>query len=93
MDTLTRPPGTCTASVELSATPEAVRVAQLYVENVLTGWSLPVDFVFTAKQLTLKLATNAITHGSGGGWTFTIEVRSFGSCVGVEVIDGGEAAA
>jgi anti-sigma regulatory factor (Ser/Thr protein kinase) len=89
METLTRPPGTGTASVELGGAPRAVRAARLYVEDALTGWGLPDDLVFTAKQLTSELATNAITHGSTGDGTFTLEVRSFGCCLGVEVIDGG----
>jgi anti-sigma regulatory factor (Ser/Thr protein kinase) len=80
------------ASVELGGAPSAVRAARLYVEDALTSWGLPDDLVFTARQLTSELATNAITHGSACDGTFTLEVRSFGCCLGVEVIDGGEGA-
>jgi anti-sigma regulatory factor (Ser/Thr protein kinase) len=87
MDTLTRPPGTGIYSVELDANLEAARAARLYIEGVLTAWTAPADFIDTAKLLTSELAANAITHGEGRGGTITLEVRSFGCCLGVDVAD------
>jgi anti-sigma regulatory factor (Ser/Thr protein kinase) len=92
MDTLTRPPGTGIYSVELDATLKAPGESRRYVEGILTMWAIPADLIDMTKLLTSELATNAITHGSPGGGTFTLEVRSFGCCLGVEVIDGGEGA-
>jgi anti-sigma regulatory factor (Ser/Thr protein kinase) len=87
MHTLIRPPGTGIYSVELGATLEAARAARLYVTDVLTAWSVAEDLIDTARLLTSELATNAITHGQDQGGTFTLEVRSFGCCLGVEVAD------
>ena len=87
MDTLTRPPGAGTRSVELDATLEAARTARCYVTDVLRAWALPADLIDTARLLTSELAANAITHGQGHGGTFTLEVRSFGSCLSVDVAD------
>lgn len=89
MDTLTRPPGTGACSVELDATLEAARTARTYVTDVLSGWALPTDLIDMATLLTSELATNAITHGQGQGQgrTFTLEVRSFGCCLSVDVAD------
>lgn len=86
MDTLTALPGIC--ATVLGGTPQAVRAARAYVEDVLTDWAMPDDLIFTAKLLTSELATNAITHGAADGDAFTLEVRSFGCCLGIEVIDG-----
>lgn len=74
-------------SAELCATVEAVRAARLYVADVLTAWAVPEDLIDTARLLTSELATNAITHGVAAGETFTLEVRSFGCCLGIEVRD------
>jgi anti-sigma regulatory factor (Ser/Thr protein kinase) len=89
MDTLTRPPGTGACSVELDATPEAARAARAYVTEVLSAWAMPADLIDTARLLTSELATNAITHGQGQGrgGTFTLDVRSFGCCLSVDVAD------
>ena len=87
MDTLTRPPGTGSRSVELSATLEAARAARSYVTDVLSAWAMPADLIDVARLLTSELATNAITHGQGRGGTFTLEVRSFGCCLSVDVAD------
>jgi hypothetical protein len=37
--------------------------------------------------LTSELATNAVTHGAPAGGTFTLEVRSYGCCLAIEVHD------
>jgi len=87
MDTLTRPPGTGVHSVEFDATPEAARAARCYVADVLNAWAMPRDLIDTATLLTSELASNAITHGQGQGGTFTLEVRSFGCCLSVDVAD------
>jgi anti-sigma regulatory factor (Ser/Thr protein kinase) len=91
MDTLTRPPGTGVRSVELGATLEAARAARSYVTDVLSAWALPPDLVDLATLLTSELASNAITHGQadsqGQSGTFTLEVRSFGCCLSVDVAD------
>jgi anti-sigma regulatory factor (Ser/Thr protein kinase) len=87
MDTITRPPDIGFYSLELGATLEAARAARLFVEGVLTGWAVPDDLIYTAKLLTSELASNAITHGQDQGGTFTLEVRSFGCCFGVDVTD------
>jgi anti-sigma regulatory factor (Ser/Thr protein kinase) len=87
MDTLTRPPGTGACSVELDAIPEAVRAARSYVSDVLSAWAMPADLIDMATLLTSELASNAITHGHGQGGTFTLEVRSFGCCLSVDVAD------
>jgi anti-sigma regulatory factor (Ser/Thr protein kinase) len=87
MDTSTRPPDTEIYSVELGATLEAARAARLYVEAVLTDWAVPDDLIEAGKLLTPELASNAITHGQDQGGTFTVEVRSFGCCFGVDVAD------
>jgi anti-sigma regulatory factor (Ser/Thr protein kinase) len=87
MDTLTRPPGTGIHSVELGATLEAARAARSCVADVLTAWDVPADLIDTARLLTSELASNAVTHGQGEGSTFTVEVRSFGCCFGVDVAD------
>ncbi len=87
MDTLSRPPGTGVCSVELGATLEAARAARSYVVDVLTAWDVPEDLLDTARLLTSELASNAITHGQAEGGTFTLEVRSFGCCFGVDVAD------
>ncbi len=89
MDTLTRPPGTGACSVELDATLEAARIARTYVTDVLSAWALPADLIDMARLLTSELVTNAITHGQGQGQrrTFTLEVRSFGCCLSVDVAD------
>jgi anti-sigma regulatory factor (Ser/Thr protein kinase) len=92
MDTLTRLPGSGAASVEFGATPEAVRAVRVYVADVLTAWAIPDDVIDMAKLLASELATNAITHGSAEGGTFTLEVRSFGCCIGIEVKDGSRGA-
>jgi anti-sigma regulatory factor (Ser/Thr protein kinase) len=88
MTTLTRPPGCGVCSIELEATPESVRVARSYAVDVLTSWGVPDDVADTARLLTSELATNAIRHGSPGGGVFTLEVRSFGCCLSIEVVDG-----
>jgi anti-sigma regulatory factor (Ser/Thr protein kinase) len=54
---------------------------------VLRAWAMPGDTIDMAVLLTSELATNAVTHGSTVGRTFTVEVRSYGCCVGVEVSD------
>jgi anti-sigma regulatory factor (Ser/Thr protein kinase) len=87
MDTLTRPPGTGACSVELDATPEAARAARCYVTDVLRAWAMPADLVEMARLLTSELASNAITHGQGQGGTLTLEVRSFGCCLSIDVAD------
>lgn len=87
MDTLTRPPGTGACSVELDATLEAARAARSYVTGVLSAWAMPPDLIDLATLLTSELASNAITHGQGQGGTFTLEVRSFGCCLSVDVAD------
>lgn len=87
MDTLTRPPRTGVHSAELKATPEAARAARSHVADALTAWAVPEDLIHTARLLTSELATNAITHGAVEGGTFTLEVRSLGCCLGVEVHD------
>src|ERR1700704_4051582 len=87
MDTLTRPPGTGACSVELAATLEAVRTARSYVRDVLSAWAVPADVIDMARLLTSELASNAVTHGQGQGGTFTLEVRSFGCCLTVDVAD------
>jgi anti-sigma regulatory factor (Ser/Thr protein kinase) len=85
--TITRPPGTGMYSVELDATLEAARAARLYVVGVLTGWDVPENIIDTARLLTSELASNASAHGQNQGGTFTLEVRSFGCCFGVDVAD------
>jgi anti-sigma regulatory factor (Ser/Thr protein kinase) len=87
MDTLTRPPGTGACSVELAATLEAARTARSYVSDVLSAWAVPADVIDMARLLTSELASNASTHGNGQGGTFTLEVRSFGCCLTVDVAD------
>lgn len=87
MDTLTTPPGTGACSVELDATLEAARTARCYVTDVLSAWALPADLIDLARLLTSELANNAITHGQGQDGTFTLEVRSFGCCLSVDVAD------
>lgn len=87
MATITRPPATGIYSVELGATLEAARAARLYVVGVLTGWAVPENLIDKARLLTSELASNAITHGQDQGGTFTLEVRSFGCCLGVDVAD------
>jgi len=87
MDTLTRPPGTGVHSVEFGATLEAARAARSYVTEVLSAWAMPADLIDMAALLTSEVATNAITHGQGQGGTFTLEVRSFGCCLSVDVAD------
>jgi anti-sigma regulatory factor (Ser/Thr protein kinase) len=87
MDTLTRPPGTGVHSVELGATLEAARAARFYVTQVLSAWAMPADLIDTATLLTSELASNAITHGQGQDGTFTLEVRSFGCCLSVDIAD------
>ena len=87
MDTLTRPPGTGAFSIELDATLEAARAARAYVTAVLSAWAMPADLIDTARLLTSELASNAITHGQDRGGTFTLEVRSFGCCLSVDVAD------
>jgi anti-sigma regulatory factor (Ser/Thr protein kinase) len=87
MDTLTRPPGTGVHSVEFDATLEAARAARSYVADVLNAWAMARDLIDTATLLTSELASNAITHGQGQGGTFTVEVRSFGCCLSVDVAD------
>jgi anti-sigma regulatory factor (Ser/Thr protein kinase) len=85
MDMLTKLPGAGVHAIELGATLEAVRAARLYVANVLTAWAVPDGLIYTAKLLTSELATNAVIHGQGSA--FRLEVRSFGCCLGVEVVD------
>ena len=85
MGTLTSPPGTGACSVELAATPEAVRAARARVADVLRAWAVPAGVIDLARLLTSELASNAVTHGQGG--TFTLEVRSFGCCLTVDVAD------
>jgi len=89
MGTLTRPPGTGVRSVELDATLEAARAARSYVTGVLSAWAMPAGLIDIATLLTSELASNAITHGQsqGQGGTFTLEVRSFGCCLSVDVAD------
>jgi len=92
MDTLTRPPDTAVYRAELAPTLEAPRAARSFVADVLTAWAIPADLVDTARLLTSELATNAITHGQDGegqgtGGTVTLEVRSFGCCLSVDVAD------
>lgn len=87
VDTLIRQATTGVRSAQLGATPEAVRAARSYVADVLTAWSVQEDLIDMARLLTSELATNAITHGGAAGGTFTLEVRSFGCCLGVEVHD------
>jgi len=45
------------------------------------------DTIDMAVLLTSELATNAVTHGSTAGGTFTVDVHSYGCCVGIEVGD------
>lgn len=92
MDTLMQLPGTGVYSVELGAKPEAVRAARSYVTSVLAAWAIPQDVINMAALLASELATNALTHGTAAGGTFTVEVRSYGCCIGVEVSDGSPAA-
>ena len=87
MDTLTRPPGTGVHSVEFGATLEAARAARSYVTQVLSAWAMPAELIDTATLLTSELASNAITHGQGQDGTFTLEVRSFGCCLSVDIAD------
>jgi anti-sigma regulatory factor (Ser/Thr protein kinase) len=87
MATMTRPPATGMCSVELDATLEAARAARLYVVGVLTGWDVPENIIDKARLLTSELASNAVAHGQKLGGTFTLEVRSFGCCFGVDVAD------
>ena len=87
MDTLTKQPATSLRSAELGATPEAVSAARSYVTDVLAAWEVPEDLIDTARLLTSELATNAVTHGATAGGTITLEVRSFGCCLGIEVHD------
>lgn len=87
MDTLTRQPANSLRSAELRATPEAVSAARSYVADVLVAWEIPGDLIDTARLLTSELATNAVAHGATAGGTFTLEVRSFGCCLGIEVHD------
>lgn len=87
MDTLIQLPGTGLHLVELVAKPEAVGAARSFVKAVLTAWAVPTDTIDMATLLTSELATNAVTHGSTAGETFTVEVRSYGCCIGVEVSD------
>jgi anti-sigma regulatory factor (Ser/Thr protein kinase) len=86
----TKFPDTGVHSAEFGATPEAVRAARAYVKDVLTSWAFPDDHIDTAKLLTSELATNAVIHGQGDA--FTLEVRSFGCCFGVEVTDNSASA-
>jgi anti-sigma regulatory factor (Ser/Thr protein kinase) len=88
MDTLTRPPGTGIYSVELDATLEAPGESRRYVEGVLAVWVVPADLIDMTQLLTSELVTNAVTHGEGQGGKVTLEIRSFGCCLGVDVSDG-----
>jgi anti-sigma regulatory factor (Ser/Thr protein kinase) len=87
MDTLTRHPAASQRSAELGASPEAVGAARTYVASVLAAWKVPEDLIDAARLLTSELATNAVTHGAAAGGTFTLEVRSYGCCLGIEVHD------
>ena len=87
MGTLTRQLATGLRSAELGATPEAVGAARSYIANVLAAWEIPEDLIYTARLLTSELATNAVTHGAAAGGMFTLEVRYFGCCLGIEVHD------
>jgi anti-sigma regulatory factor (Ser/Thr protein kinase) len=73
--------------VELGATLEAPRESRRYVEGVLTVWVVPADLIDMAQLLTSELVTNAVTHGEGQGGTVTLEIRSFGCCLGIDVTD------
>jgi anti-sigma regulatory factor (Ser/Thr protein kinase) len=74
-------------STEFTASLEAVRAARLHVADVLTMWDVPEDLIDTARLLTSELATNAIIHGAAADRKFTLEVRSFGCCLSIEVHD------
>lgn len=87
MDTLTRQPATSLRTVELKANPQAVRTARSYVADVLAAWQVPEDRIDTARLLTSELAANAVTHGTTAGGTFTLQVRSLGCCLSIEVHD------
>jgi anti-sigma regulatory factor (Ser/Thr protein kinase) len=87
MDTLTRPPAAGIYSIELYATLEAPLESRRYVKGVLMGWAAPADLIDMAQLLTSEVVTNAVTHGEGQGGTVTLEVRSFGCCLGVDVTD------
>jgi anti-sigma regulatory factor (Ser/Thr protein kinase) len=83
--TLTRQADTGAYSTELEATLKAVRVARSYVADILTEWAVQEAIIETAKLLASELATNALIHGEAG--MITLEVRSFGCCLGVDVCD------
>jgi anti-sigma regulatory factor (Ser/Thr protein kinase) len=80
-------PATGRHSVELAATPHEVGAARSHVARLLTAWAVPADVIEVAVLLTSELATNAVTHGRGDGGLFTVDVRSYGNCIGVEVSD------
>lgn len=87
MDTLTRQPAASLHSAELRASPQAVGAARAYVAGVLTAYEVPDDLIDTARLLTSELATNAVTHGTAPGGTFTLQVRSYGCCLAIEIHD------
>jgi anti-sigma regulatory factor (Ser/Thr protein kinase) len=87
VNTLIQLPGTGLQSVGLDAKPEAVGAARSYVTTVLRAWAVPTDIIDIAVLLTSELATNAVMHGSTVGGAFTVEVRSHGCCIGIEVSD------
>lgn len=90
MKTLTRQPAASLYSAELAAAPEAVGTARSHITDVLAAWEVPEELIDTARLLTSELATNAVTHGATAGGTFTLEVRSFGCCLGIEVHDSSQ---
>jgi anti-sigma regulatory factor (Ser/Thr protein kinase) len=87
VDTLTHLPGTGLQLMELDGNTAAVGAARSFVIAVLRAWAMPTDTIDMAELLTSELATNAVLHGSAAGETFSVEVRSYGCCIGVEVTD------
>jgi anti-sigma regulatory factor (Ser/Thr protein kinase) len=87
VDTLVHLPAASLQSVELDGDAASVSAARSFVMAALRAWAMPTDTVDMAELLTSELATNALIHGSAAGGTFTVEVRSYGCCVGIEVSD------
>jgi anti-sigma regulatory factor (Ser/Thr protein kinase) len=87
VDTLIHLPAASQHSAELDGKPASVSAARSFVISALRAWAMPGDTIDMAELLSSELATNAVTHGLTVGRTFTVEVRSYGCCVGVEVSD------
>lgn len=83
MDTLTA----SLHSVELDGDAASASATRSFVTSVLRAWGVSRDTIDMAELLSSELAANAIRHGSTAGGTFTVEVRSYSCCVGVEVSD------